>query len=80
MINFEKEIQHIPEPKVDQIQKYFPKDCKFYEVTRKNAAGPYIMNRAMSNNNSGSYVRGSIQEALNSIKVTSKSCAVCFNT
>lgn len=64
IISFQKEIQRIPQPKLDQIQKHFPKDCEFYEATRENAAGQYIMYCAMSNNNSGSYVCGSVQEAL----------------
>ena len=70
MIDFETEIQRIPEPKVDQIQKYFPIDCEFYEATRKNAAGQYIMNCALSNNNSGSYVHGSVREALFHVLLT----------
>ena len=70
MIDFETEVQRIPQPKVDQIQKCFPKDCEFYEATRKNAAGQYIMNCALSNNNSGSYVRGSEREALFHVLLT----------
>ena len=64
MIEFQKMIQGFPQPVDELVHNSFPMSNGFYEATRNNAAGQYIVNCAIHEDKSNSYLLKPISDTL----------------